>query len=417
MNELKNILKNFFSLSLIQGLNLIIPLISLPILIGRLGIEKFGLINFALSNIMYFNILISYGFDLYATREISINKDPNSRSTIFSSIFFIKIVLLILSFLIFLLLVFFIKHFQTNLLLYIFTISILISNPLHLNWFFMGIEEMQLIAFPNLSLKIISLFSIIIFIKGPNDYLYVPLINSIAAIIGGGVSFFIAIRLYEVRIHLITINIIFKTFMNSFSYFLSRLASNGSRYFTTTIIGSIYGATIVGYFSLVEKLYYVFLSLSSVISQTFYPYMSRTKNLIFFKKAISVVLILILSTQITLIFLNRWLFLTFFNLESPVLSKMFIIVISFAIFNAISILIGYPILAGFGYSHYANMSLVYASIIYCILLIAFSFVYKNIYLTVLCLPFYGMISLLIRLYYIRKYKILDKTLIIKNSKI
>ena len=42
----KRLLSNFFSLTALQGVNMVLPLITLPYLVRVLGVENFGLINF-----------------------------------------------------------------------------------------------------------------------------------------------------------------------------------------------------------------------------------------------------------------------------------------------------------------------------------------------------------------------------------
>ena len=118
--EKKTVLENFFSLTSLQSINYILPLIVLFYLIRVIGPEKYGLIAFAQSFAQYFMILIDYGFSLTATKKISLSRDEEKRTwQIFSSVLSVKIILSALSLFIVILIVKFIPRFSKDTLLHI----------------------------------------------------------------------------------------------------------------------------------------------------------------------------------------------------------------------------------------------------------------------------------------------------------
>ena len=78
---------NFFSLSIIQGTNFLIPLLVMPYVISRIGVSWFGVISVAQVVMVYLSTVSDYGFNLTATRDIALIKDGGNTEMI-SRIFF-----------------------------------------------------------------------------------------------------------------------------------------------------------------------------------------------------------------------------------------------------------------------------------------------------------------------------------------
>lgn len=74
-NDLKNIIKNSFYLYLVQGLNYLLPLITLPYLLIVLSSEDFGKYSFAFATSQFLILLVDFGFNLSATKKIAENSE------------------------------------------------------------------------------------------------------------------------------------------------------------------------------------------------------------------------------------------------------------------------------------------------------------------------------------------------------
>ena len=199
----KRLLSNFFSLSLLQTFTYILPLLTLPYLVRVLGVENFGLVMFAQAFIMFFNILVDYGFNLSATREVSVHRDDKEKLTeIFSSVMSIKFILIIISFLILSIVVFSFEKFSIHWELYLLTFLMIIGQALFPVWYFQGLERMKYITIVNITSKLIFTIAIFVFIQSESDYILVPILNGLGFIIGGLYSLWIVYKNFNQKFSL-----------------------------------------------------------------------------------------------------------------------------------------------------------------------------------------------------------------------
>jgi len=272
----KRLISNFFSLSVLQGANYILPLITLPYLVRVLGVEYFGLLAFAMAIITYFLIITDYGFNLTATREISINRDNKEKLIeIFSSVMSVKLLLMFISFGLLIVIVFSFEKFTKDWLIYFTTFGIVVGQVLFPVWFFQGIEKMKYITYLNILSKVIFTVAIFIFVEEESDFYLVPLLNSMGFIVSGIWSLIIIKREFDISFKFQSLNVLKIKFIEGWYIFLSQIKISLFSNTNIIILGLLAGNNAVGYFVAAEKLIRSLSSLQVPITQSLFPYISK----------------------------------------------------------------------------------------------------------------------------------------------
>lgn len=405
----KRLLDNFLSLGALKIVGYVLPLISLPYLSRILGAEMFGLVFFALAFVQYFNILTDYGFGLSATREIAINRhNSKNLSNIFSAVFFIKLVLLLISFLILCLCVALIPKLRENSLIFIFSFIMVIGNTIYPVWFFQGMERMKYITFLNILSKVIFLVLIFIFVKQQSDYLIVPLLNSLGFLIAGIIGMYFAIKHLGAKLYIPKWNAIKKQFRYSTEFFLSRASLSVYSNTNTFFLGLISSNLMVGLYVSAEKIYNAIDSFMGPLSDALYPYIAKHKDIKTYRKIFIYACIFNTIMCIFVFIFAKDIISIFYGAELSNAYKILRIFCLVVLIDAPSILVGFPLLGASGYTKVANGSVIFGSIVHFIgLLILFSIGKMNVYsiATMVLVTEFSVCS--IRMLYVFKYKLLS----------
>ncbi len=364
----KRLLSNFFSLSMLQIFTYILPLLTFPYLVRVLGVEKFGLIAFAQSFVMFFNILVDYGFNLSATRDISINRDNKEKLIeIFSSVMLIKFLLIILSLLVLSIIVFSFEKFTPNWELYYLSFLLVIGQALFPIWYFQGIEKMKYITIINVGSRIIFTIAIFIFIQNQDDYILVPLLNGLGFIFGSLYSLYIIRNTFKQGFVIQNLQILKTYFKDSSQFFLSRVSVSIYTSANAFVLGMFTNTTMVGYYSIAEKLYTALQSVYRPVTQVLYPYIAKERNKILFRKIFYLLVFLNMVGVFLLYLFDDSIFAFLFSKKIGIESiSVFHILLLANLIVVPSILLGYPFLGALGFARYANMSVIYASIVHVI---------------------------------------------------
>ena len=171
--------KNILSLGIIQLVNYIFPLITIPYVSRIIGPEGYGIINYATVFVGYFTLLIAYGFDLTATRRIArFTNNKQEINNIISEVLTARIILFFISIFIFIIsIIFFIpiqQDIRIPIILYIGSIAVVFSPQ----YIFQGFQELGIFAKMNFIKGILNTGLIFIVIKSSKDYYWIPILSS-----------------------------------------------------------------------------------------------------------------------------------------------------------------------------------------------------------------------------------------------
>lgn len=353
--EKRRLIENILSLSVLQGANYLLPLLTLPFLARVLGPEKFGLLAFATATNTYFSIIIDYGFNLSATQQISQHRsEPDRLSEIYSSVLTLKLTLVSLCLIALIILVNTITAFKDEQALFILSFGTAIGQALFPTWFFQGMERMRSTALLNILAKTASVLAIFVFIRSEADYLDVAIFNSLASISVGLIAMGTIRYKFDIRLRLERFENLKAQLLEGWHVFLSTLSISLYTVSITLFLGIYTNSTIVGHFSAAEKIIKAIQGLYSPLSQAIYPYINKkirsdqTAGLAIARKLLIVVSIPMLLLSSSIFFLADIIIIKIFgvNYDSSILPLKIMAFLPFII--VISNILGVQIMLNVG---------------------------------------------------------------------
>ncbi|MDD4954675.1 MAG: flippase [Candidatus Omnitrophica bacterium] len=253
--ERKIVLSNAASLSALQIITYVLPVIVIPYLFRVLGAEKFGLIAFAQALTQYFMILTDYGFSITATKEISLCQHEHAKvCKAFSSVMTVKIALAALSFFMLCGIVYFIPKFRADWLVYLLSFGTVVGSTIFPVWFFQGTEKMKYITALNIAGGFVLAIMIFVFIKAPGDYLKVAFINSAVGLTTGLIGQYIVFKRFRIAYRFEGYKSVGQQLKAGWDIFISIAAINAYTNTRVFILGLLTNNNITGLYSIAEKI-------------------------------------------------------------------------------------------------------------------------------------------------------------------
>lgn len=279
VEDVRRLIKNFFSLSVLKLVNAVLPFVTLPYLIKVLGLQQYGAIVLALSLIAYFQSITDYGFNLSATREIARHKTSRKQlSFIYSKTQTSKLYLLLFSLIILVPVVIIVPQFREDLSVYLLMCLMLIGQTMFPEWFFRGVEQMGYITILDLLVKGSFTVGVFVLINSPEDYWLYPLLFGLGYIFIAILSHFLILKKFKLSVQLVKRSYVIKNLKLSFPLFINQFLPNLFNNTTNFLVGMILGKTAAGLFGATRQVVQLLTVFNSVVSGVVFPYLIRNKD-------------------------------------------------------------------------------------------------------------------------------------------
>lgn len=399
--------KNTNMLLLMTVSNYLIGFVTFPYLARVLGSSAYGIVGFCTSISVVIQIIVDYGFNIYATKLINkCRNDDLQLIGIFSDVFSIKV---LISFLIFCACFVFYKYYNNKIEIYTELLVLYIVSGCVAAWFpdflYRGLEKFSRIAYRTFFVKIAYLILIFKLVKSNNDIYILPILlltcNAICLVIS-----LIDIRYnFYISVRIPSINNILRILKDGSVYFVSRAASIVGANISQIVMGVLIpGSVSLGYFISDLNLINAGRALCSAVSDALYPYMLRTKKYSVLLRVAICGTSLIVVGSIVVFLISEWLCGFIFGAEYRAGAEFLVLLLPLVLISYLNYIFGFPALSPIGKDFYANVTVVFGLFTQ-ICMICFTYYFDKIDIPMICyiLIISEVLVLAFRAYLLFKY--------------
>lgn len=300
-NLKKKIITNYIYSSCYQIILIIVPFITAPYLARTLLPEAIGINSYVSAVVQVFSLLGLLGLNNYSIREVAYARDNKEKlSKVFSELIALRFILLLITSIIYFIYAMMSEYKVYFLIQYIAVFSTFFD----VSWLYIGLEEFKITVTRSFIVKMLSVLSIFIFIKSPDDLGLFMIISTIYSIVGNFALFFgVKKRVGKLKFKNLCIKRHIKPILKLFLPYAASLVY--LQMDKLMIKGLSPNVSMVGFYDQAERIVKIPLALITALSNVMLPRVSNefiNKNSEQIKKYInmSIVFSLLLSIPLML---------------------------------------------------------------------------------------------------------------------
>lgn len=266
--------QNVAALYGVHAVTYLLPLLTTPFLARTLGPAAWGGLAIAQAFGALLGLVVEYGFDLSATREVARAREtPAKLAELLAAVTAAKALLALLALLGAAAAQQLVPAFREQPVLLWAAVLWALAQASNVLWYYQGLERMKLVALLDVAAKVLATVGIFALVRGAADAWQVPALQGAAALLSTGVALALARR--ELPLRWPTAPAVVAALRMGWSMFVFR----GSVSFYTTASAFLLGLFVapqqVGFYSGAERVARALQGLLTPLSRAFYPRFSR----------------------------------------------------------------------------------------------------------------------------------------------
>lgn len=273
-----NVIKNTMMLYGMSIAKIVFPLLTLPYLTRVLSVESYGVVSYVKAVMQYMQLVVDFGFMLSGTKDIvNAKNDHEKLEKEVGDILLARVLLAAAAFVALLGMIAVIPLLRANIGYTLLAFVTVFLSVFLFDYFFRGIEKMQVITLRFVAMRGIATALTFIFVHSDKDILFVPLLDAVGSLVAV-ILVFVELKKENIKIHFSSVSTAWKKLKNSFVYFASNMATTAFGALNTLLIGAFLPATEVAYWSVCMQLIGAVQTMYTPITDGIYPEMIKTKS-------------------------------------------------------------------------------------------------------------------------------------------
>ncbi len=402
------IYKDIFANILTLTINIIAPLVLIPILTSTLGLDSYGNYMAMMGLVALCVVLTDLGFGMYLSKEVSIQGDDLGKISIFFTAYIIVKTVMSLFFL-FVLYLLLPDIIDTNKYIILFLLWLLYINlsikPVP---FYNGLEKYTLLSKVDISGKVILIVLVLLLDFSEYGFEKAIAVQIVSAAFINCFLLYFLIKKSKLQFTVVSkeiiIKIIIKIIKSSFGFYSARLFANVYNQSSTYLVSLVLKSELVAAYAIGIQLYKVGQSLIAAIAQVLYTRTVKSKNLKLVLKITIIVLILQFVCFPVVYYWGEDLIGFILNVSSIEVAQAASVFYISLMFVTVASFWGYPVMVAIERERYAHYGVFFGSIAYFIMFgFGYLFFEFDLFFAVLCILIADMCSCILRIYFSQKF--------------